>query len=87
MFINVSVASYALRPKRSNPARKGVRLNLGRDDRVRCSVWLGGGGVMSTIAPPAEKNDYPCGDARARQSREPRNLPMEPRVDDVRDGA
>ena len=31
------------RPKLSDPAHEGIRLQPGRDGRVRCSAWLGGG--------------------------------------------
>src|SRR2546427_6573344 len=33
---------HAERPKLSDPAHEGVRLQPGRDGRVRCSAWLGG---------------------------------------------
>ena len=35
--------TLAERPKLSDPAHEGVRLQTGRDGRVRCSAWLGDG--------------------------------------------
>src|SRR5881396_3635397 len=38
-------ASCRLTTKLSDPAHEGVRLQPGRDGRVRCSAWLGGVGL------------------------------------------
>src|SRR6266545_1532770 len=41
-FLTKHKRCYAAeRPKLSDPAHEGVRLQPGRDGRVRCSAWLG----------------------------------------------
>ena len=54
-----SINGHRERPKLSDPALEGVRLQPGRDGRVRCSAWCvpSMGTVLMGLKSPVDKPD------------------------------